>query len=325
MISEKIERASIALLSMQRHSWEQGVAMQAFLELGKKDIVCAMAFEAVNRSLEDGRAAVIGVTDGVTDHCSVGEGIKIAWELTGNPLLREGREKLLRWALLDAPRSSSGIIYHLNRTKEYWSDSFYMCPPYFAAEGYLEEAIKQWNGYWNALYDPEAGLVSHKWDDETKTYSRKAHWGIGMGWTLASIPIMLRFLPGETFEKERASLIQRGTKLLETLLGFLRPDGLFHEVVDDPETFVETNLSQMTAYFIYTGIDQGWLDQKFLCFADRMRKAAEKKMNALGFIEGVCGAPTFDKPGYSPEGQAFYILMELAALKCRREEEKERD
>lgn len=322
MISEKIERASTALLSMQRHSWEQGIAMHAFLELGKMDIVCAMAFEAVNRSLEDGRAAVIGVTDGVTDHCSVGEGIKIAWEFSGSPYLKQGREKLLKWALFDAPRNSSGIIYHLNRTKEYWADSFYMCPPYFAAEGYPEEALKQWNGYWDVLYDSQAGLVSHKWDDETNTYSRKDHWGIGIGWTLASIPAMLRSLPKKGFEKDRMELIEKGTGLLEKLLGFLRPDGFFHEVVDDPNTFVETNLSQMTAYFIYSGVVQDWLKKEYLGFADRMRTSANKKMNEFGFIEGVCGAPTFDKPGYSPEGQAFYILMELAANRWEKMEGK---
>ena len=71
-----VEKVSTALLSMQRYSWEQGVAMQAFLEMGQFDTVCAMAFESINRSIEDGRAAVIGVTDGVTDHCSIGEGLK---------------------------------------------------------------------------------------------------------------------------------------------------------------------------------------------------------------------------------------------------------
>lgn len=121
-----IKKVSNALLSMQRHSWEQGVAMQAFLEMGQDDYVCAMAFEAVNRSLEDGRAAIIGVTDGVTDHCSVGEGLKKACQLTGNEFLCKGREELLKWALQRAPRNEEGIVYHLTRTREFWADSFYM-------------------------------------------------------------------------------------------------------------------------------------------------------------------------------------------------------
>ena len=67
----RVEKAARALLAMQRHSWEQGVAMQAFLEMGDMETVTAMAFESINRSLEDGRAAVIGVTDGVTPMTAV--------------------------------------------------------------------------------------------------------------------------------------------------------------------------------------------------------------------------------------------------------------
>ena len=33
----------------------------------------------------------------------------------------------------------------------------------------------------------------------------------------------------------------------------------------------------------------------------------------MGFVVGGCAAPTFDRPGISPEGQAFFILMESVA------------
>ena len=309
----KVQKAARALLAMQRHSWEQGVAMQAFLEIGDMEAVTAMAFESINRSLEDGRAAVIGVTEAVTDHLSIGEGLIKACELTGNKFLYEGRERLLHWALESAPRSTDGIIYHLSSTKEFWSDSFYMCPPYLAAEGLLDEALKQWNGYWDTLFDQDAKLLCHKWDDAVKNYSRKEHWGTGNGWALSSIPRMLEHLPQEKYEKEREKLIEKGVILLDSLLTHMSSEGLFHDVVDDSETFTETNLSQMTAYFIYRGVHGGWLSDSYKVDADQMRRAANAKMNELGFIADVCGAPNFDKPGYSPEGQAFYILMETAA------------
>ena len=313
-----VEKVSTALLSMQRYSWEQGVTMQAFLEMGQLDTVCAMAFESINRSIEDGRAAVIGVTDGVTDHCSIGEGLKKACELTGNEFLGKGRQELRKWALERAPRNEAGIVYHLTRTKEFWADSFYMFPPYLAVEGEYEEAMKQWNGYWAVLYDPEAGLLCHQWNDATKSYTRKAHWGVGNGWALAAIPRMLEHLPKETFAQDRQELISKGTRLLESLLKYMRPDGFFHDVVDDPATFVETNLSQMAAYFIYRGVSEGWLDEKYLATADKLRQAAESKVNEFGFVADVCGAPTFDKAGFAPEGQAFFLLMENAAQKVKK-------
>lgn len=312
--TEAMKKAERALLSMQRHSWEQGTAMQAFLEMGDMDMVIAMAFESVNRTMEDGRVATIGVTDGVTDPCAVGEAILYACEATNDPFLCQGKDKLLEWAVEKAPRNEEGILYHLTRTKEFWADSFYMLPPFLAAAGYYEEALKQWNGYWKALFDEKAGLLGHMWNDETGSFTRDAHWGTGNGWMLASIARMIGLLPEEHAEEKKA-LAEKGKVVLDNLLKLWIKEEKFHDVVDEPESFEETNLCQMTAYTIYRGIAEGWLDNSYKAAADGMREKANGKMNAYGFIQDVCGAPTFDKPGYSPEAQAFYLLMETAYQK----------
>ncbi len=41
----KLNKVKRVLLSMQRYSWEQGTAMQAFLEAGDMDTVICMAYE----------------------------------------------------------------------------------------------------------------------------------------------------------------------------------------------------------------------------------------------------------------------------------------
>ena len=47
-----------------------------------------------------------------------------------------------------------------------------------------------------------------------------------------------------------------------------------------------------------------------------MRDAARAKMDAYGYVQGVCGAPNFDRPGTSTEGQSFCIMMEAANAKA---------
>lgn len=310
---KQIEMAAQALLSMQRHSWEQGTAMQAFLEMNRMDVVIPMAREAVYRSMEDGRSATIGVTDGVTDPCAVGEGLLSACGLTGDSLLQKGYEALLSWALERAPRSEEGILYHLTTGCQFWVDSLYMLPPFLAAAGQYQEALKQAFGYWEALYDKQAGLLCHMWDEEKKEYIRAAHWGSGNGWALAGFARLLGLIPKVGYEEQRKRLIGQVTGLLDKVLSYVREDGLFHDVIDDPTTFVETNLSQMTAYTIYRGLQEGWLSgSAYRAQADCLRLAAEAKVDEWGFVRDVCGAPTFDKPGFSPEGQAFFLLMEQA-------------
>lgn len=193
----KMEKAARALLCMQRHSWEQGTAMQAFLEWGKMEVVEALAYEAVYRRMEDGRAATIGFMDAVTDPCSVGEGLLRVCEMIKDEKLLEGYEALLTWALRKAPRNEEGVLYHLTTSKQFWVDSMYMLPPFLIAAGHVEEALVNFYGYWEVLFDRKAKLMHHMWDDEKKIYIRDAHWGTGNGWTLAAMARMIRLLPAE--------------------------------------------------------------------------------------------------------------------------------
>ncbi|MDR1617966.1 MAG: glycoside hydrolase family 88 protein [Treponema sp.] len=313
---DTVARVKIALLAMQRHSWEQGTAMQALLEQGDREMVIAMAAEAVYRQIADGRAAIIGAVDAVTDPCSVGEALLYACGETGNPALKRGCDALLQWALHRAPRSKGGVLYHVESKPQFWSDSMYMLPPFLAAAGYYDEALVNLYGYWDALYDGEAKLMGHIWDDEKKVFVRGAHWGGGNGWTLAAFARIYDLLP-DRYEEDRRRIAEMSRSLVDGVIAHIRPDGLFHDVVDDPATFVETNLSQMLAYTIYRAVRSKWLDGSFLSTAEKLYGAARKKIDAYGLVRDCCGAPSFDKPGVSPEGQAFYLLMEAAREKCK--------
>jgi rhamnogalacturonyl hydrolase YesR len=100
--------------------------------------------------------------------------------------------------------------------------------------------------------------------------------------------------------------------VIDGCLAQQRADGLFHNVVDDPTSFVETNLAQMLAYTIYRGVTTGWLEHSYLEPADQMRAAVHTKVDEYGLVQDVCGSPDFDHPGVATEGQAFFLLMEAA-------------
>ena len=106
--------------------------------------------------------------------------------------------------------------------------------------------------------------------------------------------------------------------LLKALRGMVREDGLSHDILDRTDSFVEVNFSQMYAYALFTGVADGWLSPEYLPLAEKMRAAANEKVDAYGFVRQVCGAPDFCRPGISPEGQAFYLLMENAAERFHR-------
>lgn len=127
---------------------------------------------------------------------------------------------------------------------------------------------------------------------------------------------MIRALPAER-KADRQRLAAFVTELIGGCLSYQRADGLFHDVVDRPNTFVEANLAQMLAFAIYTGVLGGWLPERFRDAADRMRNGARAKMDSFGYVQSVCGAPNFDRQGTSTEAQAFAIMMEAAGSKIR--------
>ena len=312
MKKERIRKVQLALLSMQRYSWEQGVASQAFWDLGETETAVALAKSAVLRRIPDGRTAVMGSFDAVTDPCAPGEVIVHAWRLTGDPFYRNALDSLLDWALHKAPRTSCGVVCHVEHARQVWADSYYMLPPFLAAAGYGKEAVEQLEGYHRLLCDPATGLFRHIWNEETGQFDRPAFWGGGNGWAAASMARILHLLPSSETELRRR-VLDLELPLLRALQGVVREDGLSHDILDQPDSFVEVNFSQMYAYALFTGIADGWLSDDHRELAETLRTAANDKVDSDGFVQQVCGAPDFSSPGTSPEGQAFYLMMEAAA------------
>jgi unsaturated rhamnogalacturonyl hydrolase len=307
----KVQKVKRALLGMQRAAWEQGVAAQAFLELGDTQQVVLMAHDAIVRQWMDGRLAMLGTDHAVTDPAANGEPLLVAARVTQNPIYREAARRMLGYLLHHAPRTDGGVLHHITDAPQVWIDSMYMAPPFLAVAGEPREAVRQIDGMRELLWDSESRLFSHIWDDGQKQFARKAFWGVGNGWAAAGMTRVIHALPGDMIQ-ERDRLIEYVREVIDGCLTYQRDDGLFHDVVDDPATFVETNLAQMLAYTIYRGLQRGWLTARYRAAADRMRRAAHAKVDEYGFVRGVCGSPTFDKPGVAPEGQAFFLLMEAA-------------
>ena len=306
-----LEKVKLAMLSMQRATWEQGVAMQAMLELGESNLVILMAKDAVLRQSADGRLAMLGEEFALSDAASPGEAVLWAARSTGDAVLMAGFNKMLDYVLTRAPRTSEGIIFHFTNIPQIWSDIIYMLPPFLAAAGKHAEAVRQIEGARACLWNEDKKLLSHMWDDAKKERVRKDCWGVGNGWSAAGITRVIRSLPGP-MQAEKKRLTGYVTEIIDGCLAHMRPDGLFHNIVDDPRSFVETNLAQMLAYSIYRGIKGGWIGNQYREQADKMREAAHGKVDGLGLVQGVCGSPEFDHPGTATEGQVFFILMEVA-------------
>jgi rhamnogalacturonyl hydrolase YesR len=308
--ARRIEKAAASALAMERRDWEQGILAQAFLEADDRQRVILLTKAAIVQRTPDGRLGVV-ISGGPTDPAMGGAAYSKAAEWTGDPQIREAVNGLLEWIRFKAPRSADGLLYHVFEGPEMWSDGFNGAPPYLAAMGFYDEALAQIDGFRRHLWNPEKKLLAHIWDDGKRQLKDGNFWGGGNGWAAAGLARVIRSLPANRrTDRERLAAFARD--ILNGCLRHQRPDGLFHDIVDQPTTFVETNLAQMLAFAAYEGVAGGWLPPSYRAHADRMRTAARNKMDEYGYVQGACSAPNFDRPGTSTEAQAFCILMETA-------------
>ncbi len=313
-----VVRVREAALALQRKDWEQGTLAQAFLEMGDNPRLILMAKAAAVLRTPDGREAVVG-SGSPTDSAMGGEAYWKAAQVTKDPALTNAVNGMLDWILEGAPRSADGTLSHVFGHNQAWSDGFNGAAPFLAAMGHYDEAIRQVEGYKRRLWNAEKKLLAHIADEDAAGNVALAkpveYFGTGMGWAAAGLVRILRLLPA-SYAQQRAELIAFFKDVIDGSLKYQRPDGMFHNLVDQPESFVETNMAQMLAYAIFLAVEHGWLDANYLPAAEHMRGAAHKKVDAWGFVQGACGAPEFNSPGVSTEAQAFFLMMEAAAMKC---------
>lgn len=119
-----------------------------------------------------------------------------------------------------------------------------------------------------------------------------------------------------TPEEMRGRWQRQAGELLDAASRWERADGRFHDVLDDPTTFVDGTAGLMFAYAAFTGVADSWLPRESLGQAERWADAALAQVDERGVVREVCGAPHFDKQGVSAEAQAFALLAIAARERC---------
>jgi len=312
-----IEKVKTAMLCMQRYSWEHGTAMQAMLEIGDTSNLIIMARESVQRGNPDGRLSMVGSDMNIADPGVNGPGVLAAYKITGEEKYKIAARAQYEYLKKPESKNTGGVIYHNNKSKVIFSDNMFMVAPFLAQMGDYNEAIRQIEGIRDVLWNKEAKLFHHIRIQETGEFKDPSFWGGGNGWCAAAMVQVINLLPAERKE-DKQKLIAYCTDLLDGCIANQLPSGLLYDKITEPN-FEESTLPAMLAYCIYTAVKSGWLNKSYLIPADKMRKAVYLKVDKYGLLQGASSAPKFNSPGTSPEGQAFFLMMEGSFRKLNKE------
>lgn len=305
-----IEKVKIAMLCMQRYSWEHGTTMQGMLEIGDTTNLVIMARESVQRKKPDGRLSMVGSDMNIADTGVNGAGVLAAYKITGDEKYKKAAQEQYEYLKRPESKNAMGVIYHNNKSKVIFSDNMFMVAPFLAQMGDYDEAIHQIEGIRNLLWNKDEKLFHHIRIQETMEFKDPSFWGGGNGWCAVAMAQVINFLPDER-KTDKQKLVKYCTDLLDGCIANQLPSGLLYDKITEPN-FEESTLPAMLAYTIYTAIKSGWLDPSYKIPADKMRRAVYDNVDKFGLLQNASAAPTFNSPGTSPEGQAFFLMMEGA-------------
>ncbi len=158
----------------------------------------------------------------------------------------------------------------------YWIDDMFMITAvqvqaYRATNDpkYIDRAALAMVGYLDKLQQPN-GLFFHGTD-------APFFWSRGNGWVAAGMAELLSSLPQD--HPQRARIMEGYKKMMEALLRAQDPDGMWHQLIDQPDFWPETSGTGMFAFAMVTGVKHGWLD------ADTYAPAARKAW--LGLVKYI--------------------------------------
>lgn len=115
---------------------------------------------------------------------------------------------------------------------------------------YLDRAAKEMAMYLDSLQRPN-GLFYHAPDVPY-------YWGRGDGWMAVGMPNILQLLPKD--HPNRPRIMEGYLKMMKSLKAYQRPNGMWNQLIDEPDFWAETSGTGMFTYGLLTGVKEGWLN-----------------------------------------------------------------
>ncbi len=187
-----------------------------------------------------------------------------------------------------------------------WIDDMYMITMVqaqaYRATGnadYINRAAKEMVLYLDTLQKPN-GLFYHA--PEVPYF-----WGRGDGWMAAGMSELLRSLPKDNPDRPR--ILEGYRKMMASLLQNQDANGMWHQLIDDPNAWPETSSTGMFAFAFITGVKEGWLDAA--TYGPAARKAWLGLISYLDKnwdMRDVCqGTNKYNPRTDGPDGRAYYL------------------
>ena len=194
------------------------------------------------------------------------------------------------WVMHDMPRTEEGglqhIVFNSENPQQLWDDTLMMCVLPLARIGqvlnrpqYLEEARRQFMLHIKYLQDSRTGLWFHGWTFDGRHNFAKALWARGNSWVTIAIPEFIEMLDLPPGDGLREFLLGTLAAQVRTLAKHQDAGGLWHTLIDDPNSYLEASATAGFAYGILKAVRKRYLPASY---AEVGLRAVQGVLNNIG-------------------------------------------
>ena len=235
------------------------------------------------------------------DDCGSFGALMLRCDPTGSdPDVRRMADRIAHYMMQEQPCTPAGAF--CRRDDTIWADDMYMSVPFLCRYhemtgdlAPLDFAARQLLHYKDLLFLPEKQVMAHM-RCLIHGENNGIPWSRGNGWVIFSLSELLTVLPQA--HPQRPALLQFFRELTHGYLALQDECGLWHQILDDPVSYLETSATAMMICAFSRGTRNHWYDEATAAQAmAAARKAwkglAELAIDREGNLYGVCQGSGF--------------------------------
>ena len=280
-------------LTLDTWEWPQGVAVYAMYKLYKAT--------GNKQTLEDMRAwyarhLAKGLPSKNVNTMAPMLGMTLLYKETGDETYRPIIEEWSQWVMTQMPRTQEGGLQHITsddvNEQQLWDDTLYMtCLFLYQAgdaldrEDMKQEAEYQFLLHIKYLHSPKTGLWYHGYCFQGRHHFGQAYWGRGNSWFTACAVDFAEWIPDGPV---RRLILNTWQEQCKALLSVQDPEsGLWHTLLDQPDSYLETSASAAIAYCLLKGSRLGLLDEDCRAAGEKALQGVIAQVAEDGTVQGV--------------------------------------
>ena len=231
------------------------------------------------------------------------------------------------WLMECLPRTKEGGFQHVTSANgdrqgvrlnenEMWIDTIFMTVLFLNKMGqnynrqdWIDESIHQVLMHIKYLYDKETGLFYHGWTFTERNNFGGVFWCRGNSWFTVGILEYLEFFGGTLNAGVKQIILDTYKAQVSKLKALQDQSGLWHTVLDDSTSYVETSGSAAIAAGILKGIRLGILDDSYLECANKAIAGILANIDEDGTVLKVSGGTGM---GYNKEHYRNILIAPMA-------------